>query len=83
MSEETQTHGHYIGGQEVNDGDVIERRDPADRDRVVSQYHDGNAGTMNDAVSAASDAFPRWSQETTRRDRGEAVLKMAFLGYTG
>lgn len=61
------------------DGEILDRRNPANNDEVVSQYHDGNPQIMDNAIGSAQDAFPRWSQETTRRDRGQMVSRAAEL----
>lgn len=53
MSESTQTYGHHINGKDVFEGDIIERRNPADNDEVVARFHDGTGEIMDEAVDSA------------------------------
>lgn len=70
--------GHRIGDQELLEGEISERRNPADEREIVSQYHLGTKKIIDAAVESARDAFPAWSQ-TTRRDRAEAIFRTAGL----
>ena len=50
-----------IGGREVTTGDLAECILPHDHQRQLARYHRGNAGSVNQAISAAVAAQPGWS----------------------
>ena len=52
---------HLIGGEEVAEGPVFERRDPAHTDRVASRAHEGGPELVRRAVGAARAAAPAWA----------------------
>jgi 1-pyrroline-5-carboxylate dehydrogenase len=54
-------HPHLIGGEEVGEGDVFERRDPAHTDRVASRAREGGPELVRRAVDAARAAAPGWA----------------------
>lgn len=51
---------HVVAGAERHDGDVFERRDPADPSRVVARAHTATGQVVDDAVAAARDAARSW-----------------------
>ncbi|MEK7528250.1 MAG: aldehyde dehydrogenase family protein [Patescibacteria group bacterium] len=78
MAETMHTHGHIIDDVEILDGDVLERRNPANNDEVVALSHDGTPAIMDAAVESSQKAFERWS-ETTPSLRGEVLFHAAVL----
>jgi 1-pyrroline-5-carboxylate dehydrogenase len=51
---------HYIGGQQVTEGEVFQREDPAHSDEVASRAHEGGADGIERALAAARGAQERW-----------------------
>lgn len=78
MPESPQPIGHHINGQDVLEGDVFDRHNPAHYDDVVARFHDGVPAIMNAAVDSAGKAFEKWS-ETTPSVRGEVLFHAAAL----
>jgi 1-pyrroline-5-carboxylate dehydrogenase len=54
-------HPHLIAGEEVAEGELFERRDPADTDRVASTAREGGPELVRRAVEAARAAAPGWA----------------------
>src|SRR3954454_14284093 len=54
-------HPHLIAGDEVPEGDVFERRDPAQTGRVASRAREGGADIVRRAVEAARAAALDWA----------------------
>ena len=54
-------HPHLIGGEEVAEGDVFERRDPASTGHVASRAREGGPELVRRAVEAARAAAPGWA----------------------
>jgi 1-pyrroline-5-carboxylate dehydrogenase len=54
-------HAHLIGGEEVADGELFERRDPARTDQVASRAHAARPELVGRAVEAARAAAPGWA----------------------
>ncbi|HKP20606.1 MAG TPA: aldehyde dehydrogenase family protein [Thermoleophilaceae bacterium] len=52
---------HLIGADEVAEGHVFERRDPAHTDCVASRAHEGGPEMVRRAVEAARAAAPGWA----------------------
>src|SRR3954469_595966 len=52
---------HLIGGEELAEGEVFERRDPAHTDRVAGRAHQGGPELVRRAVEAARAAAPGWA----------------------
>ncbi|MBI5413510.1 aldehyde dehydrogenase family protein [Candidatus Peregrinibacteria bacterium] len=78
MSESARTFGHYIDGNEVFEGDTVERRNPADNDQVVARFHNGTPEITDRAVDSANRAFKKWSK-TTPSLRGQVLFNAAVL----
>lgn len=51
---------HIVGGDVRRDGEVFERRDPSEPDRVVARAHAATRQVVDDAVAAARDAARGW-----------------------
>lgn len=68
--------GHFVNGEEVFKGKILERFNPADNTNRVAEYYDGTTGVLNAAINAARDAFPGWAK-LTRRDRAEVIARAA------
>jgi 1-pyrroline-5-carboxylate dehydrogenase len=51
---------NLVGDSELNDGDVFERRDPANLENVASRAHAASAETVEQAVEAARAAADEW-----------------------
>lgn len=51
---------HVVGGEVRRDGEVFERRDPSDPDRVVARAHAATRQVVDDAVAVARDAARGW-----------------------
>jgi len=60
-SSEAAAHPHLIGGEEVAEGQVFERRDPARTEQVASRAHEAGAQLVARAVEAARAAAPGWA----------------------
>jgi 1-pyrroline-5-carboxylate dehydrogenase len=52
---------HLIGGEDVAEGELFERRDPAATDRVASRAHAAGPELVARAVDAARAAAPGWA----------------------
>ena len=59
---DTQTLGHFIGGEWTGADDALESRNPSDTNDVVARFPNGGAAEVDQAVAAASEAFPAWSR---------------------
>jgi aldehyde dehydrogenase (NAD+) len=68
---------NYINGEWVG-GATFENRNPADTDELVGLFVKGTATDMNDAVEAASAAFPAWSAMAGPA-RGNLLYKVADI----
>src|SRR6187397_271402 len=53
-------HSLQIAGKDVETSAYKDRRSPIDRDWVLGSFAQGNGGHANQAMRAASDAFPGW-----------------------
>lgn len=78
MPESLQPIGHHIDGRDVFEGDVLDRRNPADNDEVVARFHDGTPAVMNAAIDAAGRAFEKWA-DVTPSLRGKVLSQAACL----
>lgn len=73
--------GHVVGGSERFEGDVFERRDPADTRRVVTRAHAAPEAVVHDAVTAARAAARQW-RAASFAARAEA-LRAAAARFRG
>jgi 1-pyrroline-5-carboxylate dehydrogenase len=74
-------HPHLIGGEDVADGELFERRDPANTDRVASRAHAAGPELVERAVDAARAAAPGWAA-TDYRERCR-LLRAVADGISG
>lgn len=70
---------HVIGGEVRRTGEVFERRDPSDPDRVVAYAHAATRQIVDDSIAAARRAARGW-RTTSFGDRAEA-LRAAKIGF--
>jgi 1-pyrroline-5-carboxylate dehydrogenase len=64
---------HLIAGERRAEGEVFERRDPADQRRVVAAAHEATPEIVGAAVAAARAAQPEWAR--TPLEQRTAVLR--------
>lgn len=57
-------HRNLIGGEWLGAAEVTLNINPSDTNDIVGEYSRANANQVVSAVSAAADAFPRWSRST-------------------
>ncbi|HEY7808367.1 MAG TPA: aldehyde dehydrogenase family protein [Croceibacterium sp.] len=57
----TQTLGHFIGGEWTAADGALESRNPSNTDDVVARFPDGAADEVERAVAAAKQAQPGWA----------------------
>lgn len=69
---------HFIGGERVSSKDTFETRSPMNWERVIGNVARGDAETADQAVAAATDAFPGWAA-LTPAERGALLHKLADL----
>ncbi len=54
--------GHLIGGEEIFEGGLLERRNPADFADLVARFPEGSKETLRKAARVAQKAFQEWSR---------------------
>ena len=66
---------NFIGGEWVSSsgGETYEDRNPADRDEVVGLFQSSTRADIQQAISAAKDAFPSWAGSSPF-ERGRILL---------
>ena len=69
---------HYIGGQRVPSPQTFETRSPMHWDVVLGNVARGDQDTANQAVEAATKAFPAWAALSPKQ-RGEYLYRLADL----
>jgi 1-pyrroline-5-carboxylate dehydrogenase len=69
---------HLIAGEHRADGELFERRDPCDENRVVSRAHRATRETVDQAVAAARAAQPAWAR-TPLAERTAILRRLAGL----
>ena len=74
-------HAHLIGGEEVAEGELFERRDPANTEQVASRAHAAGPELVERAVAAARAAAPGWAA-TDHRERCR-LLRAVADGISG
>ncbi|HKZ73810.1 MAG TPA: aldehyde dehydrogenase family protein [Steroidobacteraceae bacterium] len=55
-------HALYIGGEDRLGREVLEKRSPADRDRLLGTFAAASAADVDEAMQAAHRAFPAWKR---------------------
>lgn len=78
VSEVAVSPDHYIGGKRVASEQTFETRSPLDWDWKLADIARGDALTADLAVTAAMDAFPKWSALTPGQ-RAEHLHRLADL----
>jgi 1-pyrroline-5-carboxylate dehydrogenase len=68
----------YIGGEEVRTGNKIAIRPPHDHQHILGYFHEGDGGHVEQAVQAALNAKPLWS-DLAWEHRAAIFLKAADL----
>lgn len=81
MPEAVPVFGHMIDGVELLQGELKERRNPADRRDVTAQYYDGTPEIMREALCSAKEMAGPWA-EVTRPIRGMVPFQAATLLQT-
>lgn len=69
---------HFIGGERVASPDTFETRSPMDWSLLLGNVARGDAATADQALKAASDAFPAWAA-LSPGERGEYLHRLADL----
>ncbi len=67
---------HLIGGERVTGDTTAESINPSDTDDVIGRYAVGGQREVDDAVSAARDAFPAWAAASPEV-RGDLLDRIA------
>lgn len=67
-----------VGGKEIRTGDMGECRVPHNHGHLLGKYHKANADIVQQAETAAADAWQEWSV-MDHRARASIILKMAEL----
>lgn len=68
----------YIGGKEVATDEVIDSINPADPDEVIGRVCQAGTKEIEDALTAAQEAFPCW-RDTPPVERAEYLVKAAEI----
>jgi len=77
---DTQTLGHFIGGEWTGADGALESRNPSNTDDVVARFPDGGQADVDRAVAAAKQAQPGWANASPEvrsdvlRKAGEALF---------
>jgi aldehyde dehydrogenase (NAD+) len=71
---------NYINGKwkASSSGETFENINPANHDEVVGRFQKSNKKDVNEAISAAEEALPKW-RATPAPKRGEILFKVAEL----
>ncbi|MCS7219397.1 MAG: aldehyde dehydrogenase family protein, partial [Thermus sp.] len=70
--------GHLIGGEEVWEGEALERHNPSDREDLVARFPEGTKDTLRRAALKAREAFAEWSR-TPAPVRGQVLFNLAKI----
>ncbi|MGK0617821.1 aldehyde dehydrogenase family protein [Meiothermus cerbereus] len=68
--------GHLIGEEEVFEGRVLERHNPADRADLIARFPEASKETLRKAALTAQKAFQEWSR-TPAPVRGAVLMNLA------
>jgi len=69
---------HYIGGQRVSSPETFTTHSPMNWDRVLGNVARGDKNTADQAVTAATEAFPAWAA-LTPKERAVYMHRLADL----
>jgi acyl-CoA reductase-like NAD-dependent aldehyde dehydrogenase len=78
ISQNAVSPDHYIGGRRVASSHTFESRSPLDWDWLLADVARGDSLIADQAVTAAVEAFPAWSDLGPKR-RGEHLHRLADL----
>ena len=70
--------GHLVGGEEVLEGPLLERRNPSDREDVVARFPEADKDLVRKAASKAREAFAEWSR-TPAPIRGQVLFNLVKI----
>jgi len=71
-------HSLHIAGKDIETGAFKDKRSPIDRDWLLGSFAQANAEHVEQAMRAASDAFPRW-RATPPSERIRLLRRVAQL----
>ncbi len=71
-------HPLYIGGKNVETGNLLKSFNPCNKEQVVGTFHKAGPKEVEDAIRAAWQAFESWSQ-TPAEERASYLFKAAEL----
>jgi acyl-CoA reductase-like NAD-dependent aldehyde dehydrogenase len=71
-------HALHICGEDRSARDALEKRNPADRDRLLGRFAAASASDVDTAMQAAHRAFPGWKR-TPRLDRTRVLRRVGEL----
>src|SRR5690606_41419307 len=76
----TRTLGHFIGGELTGADGALESRNPSDTEDIVARFPNGGAAEVDQAVKAATEAFPGWANASpeVRSDVLDKVAQIIF-----
>jgi aldehyde dehydrogenase (NAD+) len=75
---DTRTLGHFIGGEWTGADGALESHNPSNTADIVARFPNGGAAEVDQAVAAASDAFPGWASASPEV-RADVLDKVAAL----
>ncbi len=77
---ETRTLGHFIAGEWTGADGALESRNPSNTDDIVARFPNGGAAEVDQAVQAATEAFPGWASASpeVRSDVLDKVAQIIF-----
>ncbi|AEG33287.1 Aldehyde Dehydrogenase [Thermus thermophilus SG0.5JP17-16] len=70
--------GHLVGGEEVLEGPLLERRNPSDREDVVARFPEADKDLVRKAALKAQEAFAEWSR-TPAPIRGQVLFNLVKI----
>ena len=77
-SQFNRTYPLYIGGKNVETGNLLKSFNPCNKEQVVGTFHKAGTREVEDALTAAWQAFKTWSH-TSAEERASYLLKAADL----
>lgn len=77
---ETRTLGHFIAGEWTGADSALESRNPSNTEDIVARFPNGGAAEVDQAVQAATEAFPGWANASpeVRADVLDKVANTIF-----
>ena len=80
MAKKPKIYKNYINGRWVNSksDETFKNRNPANWDEIIGIFPKSKKEDVEDAVSAAKEAFPKWRKVPAPK-RGEILRKVAEL----